>query len=274
MIVAAPVLERFEGREGVVAGANRHAAYVDLDGFVVALTAPGVPLMPNGVALDGDPPAPGARVSFGFEEARAWDPALRLGGDPARRGAEILRALGSRAPPADLERAVEQRDHDLARRAAEGLIGRGRGLTPEGDDILAAAAAVVAAGPWPEGERRALLRALLPPDLRRRTTALSATLLELAAAGQVVEPLHALCGAGGRASLDRLLRLGHSTGRAYALGAAVAMVAMSRRAPECLVVHEHSRSAPLAGTDAPVHRVLHGDPGFRDRRGRDPLDRA
>jgi Protein of unknown function (DUF2877) len=176
---------------------------MDFDGFIVALTARGVPLMPNGIALAGGPPPAGARVTLDLEGAEMWDPTLRLGDDPARRGGEILQALGWPAwrPP-----------------NADRLLGRGPGLTPEGDDILAATAAVVAAG----DERDPSLRALLPPDLRRRTTALSATLLELAIKGQAIEPLHGLFGDRWRTALDRLLRVGHSTGRAYATAAAYA----------------------------------------------------
>ena len=63
---------------------------------------------------------------------------------------------------------------------------------------------------------------MLGADLRARTTSLSATLLELAARGMGPEPLQALL-AGEPGALDRLLRLGHSTGRAYALGASLAL---------------------------------------------------
>jgi hypothetical protein len=99
------------------------------------------------------------------------------------------------------------------------LIGLGSGLTPEGDDVVAATAAVVAAAGRPDEAR-----ALLPANLRARTTALSATLLELAAAGQALEPLHALFGSRWRDGLDRLHAVGHSTGRAYAAAAAHAAI--------------------------------------------------
>ena len=119
-------------------------------------------------------------------------------------------------------RAVVERDPALAAAAGGELIGRGPGLTPEGDDVVAGVAAVVASGPWPEELREAWVGALLGADLRRRTTALSATLLELAAAGMGPEPLQALVG-GRMAALDRLLRVGHTSGRAYALGAGIAL---------------------------------------------------
>jgi hypothetical protein len=207
--------------------------HVDVGGFVVSLTARGVPLMPNGVALTGAVPARGMLRLAG---APTWDPTLRLGADPAARGAEILAALAAAtrdplvlaADPARDDRvtrdplalAVATRDPARAAAAARALIGRGPGLTPEGDDRLAATAAVVAAGRWPE--REAWLRAVVPADLRTRTTALSATLLELAARGQVIEPVHGLFGQHWRAALARLLRIGHSTGPAYATAAATA----------------------------------------------------
>jgi Protein of unknown function (DUF2877) len=207
VIVASPVLERLGGRSAVVAGANRHAAYLDLDGFVVIVGRRGDPMMPNGIALDGPLPAPGERVVV--DDAELWDPTLRLPADPA---SEILDALGSDVPDA-LWRALETGDPTE-------LIGRGPGLTPEGDDYLAGAVAVLAARGHP---------VRLPADLRARTTALSATLLELAAAGYAIDPLHALFGRDWRAALERLVRLGHSTGRAYAVGAAAAMIAVTRR---------------------------------------------
>ena len=214
-VVAAPVLERVDG------GALRvdSAPYVDLDGFMVAVTGPRVPLMPNGIALTAPPAAGTVRLAG----ARVWDPALPA--PPPGRGEQILEVLGE-APAIDdrLRRALAMRDPQLATRAAAAMIGRGPGLTPEGDDQLAAAAAVVAAGPWAPAQRDPWLRALLPSDLRRRTTALSATLLELATTGRAIEPLHALLAPGDRwrAALQRLLRVGHSTGRAYAVAAAYA----------------------------------------------------
>jgi hypothetical protein len=223
MIAALPVLERLDGRPLTVAGGGREAAYAELDGFVVALTAPGVPLMPNGVAVER---VPAAGERFTVRAGETWDPTLRLGDDPHRRGTEVLAALDAHPPPALVE-AVARRDAALAARAGERLIGLGPGLTPEGDDHVAATAAVVAAGPWPAAEKEEWLAALVPTDLRRRTTSLSATLLELAAAARVVEPLHGLFGPDWREALGRLVRLGHSTGRAYATSAAVAAQAVS-----------------------------------------------
>src|SRR2546423_12318348 len=89
--VATPVLERLGAAavDGIVRGATHRAAYLDFDGFVVALTAPGVPLMPNGVAVarsavrDGPVRAApgridlaGEAVTWDTDDPPAWEPAL------------------------------------------------------------------------------------------------------------------------------------------------------------------------------------------------------
>ena len=123
--VAAPVA----GRELRVTHVSRHAGYAETDGFVVVVVGPGGPLLPNGVVLTG-PPETGRVV---LEGAQIWDPTLRLRGD------EILDAPGE-APFADA-----LHDPALMAEIARGLIGRGPGLTPEGDDAVAVTAAVLAA---------------------------------------------------------------------------------------------------------------------------------
>jgi sulfur transfer complex TusBCD TusB component (DsrH family) len=181
--VAAPVV----GRRVV-------APYGEEDGFVVVVVGPRGPLLPNGVRVTG-PVTPGPVTTDG---ADVWDPTLTL------------------AAPIDLEP-----DEGLVSRDAEAigaeLIGRGPGLTPEGDDVVAGMAGVLAAA-----ARHDEVAALLGRDLRRRTTALSATLLELAARGLGPEPLQAVL-AGRASALVRLLAMGHSSGRAYARGAAAAL---------------------------------------------------
>lgn len=144
---------------------------------------------------------------------------------------------GARQGLTDLLAAVRTRDPRLVARAGSQLVGRGPGLTPLGDDILAATAltvASVATGTgWPSARRRAWLAAIAPADLGQRTTALSATMLELAARGRGVEPVHALLDPQPMTrrrlatALDRMRRLGHTTGPAYAaaVGAAALVLA-------------------------------------------------
>jgi Protein of unknown function (DUF2877) len=314
-LVATPVLERLppSGVHGTVLGVSATAAWIDLGGFVVAVTAREVPLLPNGVALAAGggalgrvgPPGGAVRCVSGRVELGgltvtwdpgappAWDPTvpvadptvpIALGeGRPAapmataepaaaaaveRRGEAVLAALGVRAArePANpvaglarvglatavepegaagielLLRAVLERDPGAAGRAAGVLLGQGPGLTPEGDDLLAAVVAtLVTLGPAAGvdgGVLARLLGALLGGAAdegsgehgasRRgaagRTTALAATLLELAARGQVVEPAGRLLDIGPDGERDwpgalrRLERVGHGSGRAYAVG--------------------------------------------------------
>jgi hypothetical protein len=282
-LVATPVLERLTPGpyEGVVLGAGTTAAWVDLDGFVVAITTREVPLLPNAIAVaagSGALVGAGAggvaglalgRVGLGSVQV-TWDPAASPGWDPTvrvpsgatrqavgARGAALLRALGAAgeahvlvrhlvrelgrirlATAADPEgaaglrwlfRGIRERDPEPATAGARELLGRGPGLTPEGDDLLAAVAGTLAVlGPATGMGRpflRSVLAALVDPA-RAWTTALSATLLELAAHGLLAEPagrLLDLSPAGERAwpaALARLRRLGHGSGRAYATGIA------------------------------------------------------
>jgi hypothetical protein len=119
--------------------------------------------------------------------------------------------------------------------AAARLIGGGGGLTPEGDDFLGGIAAAHVAF-----DAATELRFLPVAELRRRTTGLSATLLELAAAGFVVEPLLPVLdvdapAAQWRPALRRLLAIGHTTGRAWAMGCGAAALLLSNaRGPAAL----------------------------------------
>jgi hypothetical protein len=361
--VAIPVLERLHGgaRAGAVLGVGATAAWVELDGFVVAVTTREVPLLPNAVALAagsgtlapagvaaGHPAhlTPGRldlgplRVTWDPSHPPTWDPTVPVPETPAPgavadRGAALLLALGVRPhpsveaaadpgavdsrehptpPPATfplrgaqqpggvwtaardhqqpggawtaardhqqpggaspatqeawpsggtwpaagitdpgtlvrelariglatardpegargleaLFRAVRECDPTLAAEAADLLVGRGPGLTPEGDDLVAAVTGALAVlGPVTGVEATtlaALLGALGPGP--GRTTGLSATLLELAARRRLIEPAGSLLDlapageAAWPAALRRLERLGHGSGRAYAVGIA------------------------------------------------------
>jgi uncharacterized protein DUF2877 len=203
------------------------------DGFVALVSRPGTPWLPNAIVLGPGPPV-------------VWDPFLapfEPGPALAARGHAILRARdpapcgGALHPPGAaidaLFAALRSGDPGARRRAARDLLGRGPGLTPEGDDLLAGAAAVSAAAgdPWP-----------LPPELRELTTPLSATLLELAAEGAAARPVHALLDLDDtrwRAALRALESLGASSGRALALGVGAAAAAIGARRPAaaCATLH-------------------------------------
>jgi len=278
--VATPVLERLSGGlGGTLLGAGATAAWVDLGGFVLAVTTREVPLLPNAVALTagagglgragrpggavrclpGRVALGGLRVVWDPGDPPAWDPAVRVaggegrpgphpssanysraGGTPAgpfvggaavgARGEAVLAAAGVRAArdPGGLVRGLA--GAGLGAEAARVLVGRGPGLTPEGDDLLAAVAGtLVVLGPvvgLGAGAVAGLVGALV--ETGGRTTGLAATLLELAGRGLLAEPAGRLLdlGPGGElawpGALRRLERLGHGSGRAYALGVGAA----------------------------------------------------
>jgi Protein of unknown function (DUF2877) len=255
-------------------------------------------LVPGRVALGS------LQVTWDAAPPPSWDPTVPVPTDTSReavaaRGAAILHALGSRTPQhpgvaephallrelarlgmataADPEgaaaltllfRAVRERDPEPAAAAVRALLGRGPGLTPEGDDLLAAAAGTLAVlGPamgqdGPVHNR--MLEALAP--IPGRTTALSATLLILASERRLPEPagrLLDLSAAGETAwpaALARLERLGHGSGRAYAAG--IAATALLLAGPtNGLPVEVIGPSPPGRGWALPADRATGSVPG-------------
>ena len=212
-------------RAGRVVGVHPSCVYVVSDpGDVVAVeTAEGLGLpcaLRLGLDRDtrpfrevavGDPAAVGAgRVVAGAiaaEVVRWWaPPVVRRPRDRPPRWHALGGLLRDVRPPVDPALAPHE------------LLGRGPGLTPAGDDVLAG---------W-------LLAVHHDPDLHAdlataveaapvTTTALSAALLREAVRGRGVPAAVALADAlGGHgevgAALDRLLRVGHTSGAALALG--------------------------------------------------------
>jgi hypothetical protein len=257
--IADPVKGRPRGR-GRVLGGGASASYIDFDGWVVAVTGAGVAAMPNGITLAG-PVAPewpkgegvdldarslaGRRASVDLSKAVRWSPVApcNVGRSPEevrRRCEAILDTCGASRPPipgaSQLLGSLKERDQVAFGAAVDELIGRGGGLTPEGDDLLAATAAALFSFGTAAGlstpTRSRFLRAMCPGDLRRRTTSLSATLLELAAGGNVVGPLRTLIDLDQpqeqwQPALNRLIVVGHSTGRTWVLGCAHAGAAIA-----------------------------------------------
>ena len=114
-------------------------------------------------------------------------------------------------------------------RAGRALVGLGPGLTPDGDDLLAATLLTLSAAPMGTPARRLghrLADAVTGPGAPATTT-LSATLLAHAAAGdglpEAVDLVDALAGRGRAHDLAgvvaRLVAVGHSSGAALAHGA-------------------------------------------------------
>ncbi|HET6967018.1 MAG TPA: DUF2877 domain-containing protein, partial [Ornithinibacter sp.] len=116
--------------------------------------------------------------------------------------------------------------------AVAGLLGRGRGLTPSGDDALAGAL-LVAHALDTAGPLAAAVRARLDT-----TTAVSAALLDAAVDGfaardvvTLVDAALAGDGAGVAAVLPQVLAIGHSSGRDLVTGIAVALACLTDLTP-------------------------------------------
>jgi hypothetical protein len=170
--------------------------YVIFGDQVLALTPPGRPRLPNGIETD-------VVVAQG-EAAVVGDGALRTAttaveGGPLWNPRPLPRVTLSLRPQPQLQ--------------LDRLAGRGPGLTPLGDDILIgylAAAALNGA----TSEAFAALAA----HAHRRTTALSTTLIQLAAGGALPEAAHRLLVDG---DPEPLFRFGASSGRGIAFGLAL-----------------------------------------------------
>jgi hypothetical protein len=123
-------------------------------------------------------------------------------------------------------------DPDAVRHAMCGLLGKGEGLTPEGDDVLVGVLAGLrllgpALGvPGADGMQAAMAPIVLT-EAPFRTTALSAALLRHAVAGEVADPvaafLQVLTGRGDMAGvIAGLQTMGNTSGIATACGVLLA----------------------------------------------------
>jgi Protein of unknown function (DUF2877) len=183
----------------------------------------------------------GAAVDLRMPQvAQAWWTAWRmLRQRRVRRGAEQLALLSRTLHRRGLclARAARQLRVDQARRAIEGLIGCGPGLTPSGDDVIVGFLAGLwsAAGDDPAqcAFRCALCDAVAAAAVR--TGDISRVYLAHAARGRFAEPLSTLAARIGDGAsvgeIERLtaaaLRVGHSSGGDGVLGLLLGLAAWS-----------------------------------------------
>lgn len=206
-------------RKGSVLAVTGRALFLDVDGDVLALLAPGAVRLPVGVLVGEAQFAVAARLAPGAP-VRVGAGGLHLAGLDLR----VVRWCESRVPAVPGLRAAG------ARFAVRDLVGLGPGLTPAGDDLLCGAlAALAACGPPASGLRAVLAEQVLAAA--HRTTALSAALLRQAVAGHAVPELIDVLRAIPRGGPDLAValaavhRVGHSSGPALARGARLAVAA-------------------------------------------------
>jgi len=244
--------------DGTVLGAFTRAVVIGVatpDGpRVISLLGPSAAAVPNGVRLgtadsgllgryaSGDAVSVGAgRIRLGGVQVRVvrtWP--CRVPRTPVERRsidtiAEVAAARPLGVPGECVAALTSALESELPlRTVVRGLIGRGIGLTPGGDDLVAG----TLCGLWASGASdaaRALAAAALV-DVTDRTTLLSADLLRLAAGGEACLELLGVLRAAHRGrdllpanpsalarALDRLLQIGHTSGADLAIGLAVGL---------------------------------------------------
>lgn len=209
--VSAAVLRTVMGetREGVGLGHG----HILLGRHVITLVPVGGARMPNGIECH-------ARVERG---ERVVVGGGRVGPVVLARSTELWDAVPT---PRVVLRTAARVAIDV-----EHLAGRGPGLTPAGDDLLAG----YVAGLVLFHRRRGVAEGIAM-RAAARTTALSATLLGHAARGELPGPAHAFLE---RGEVGPLLSWGRSSGRHLALGLALAFTdpRASRLAPAGKEVH-------------------------------------
>jgi hypothetical protein len=242
---------------------------------------------------------PAAKVDLRIPElARAWRAACRAfrrgrpgAGHPDER---VLSGAVNRQG-IRLARAVRALQADEAARALERLIGRGPGLTPSGDDLVAGLLAGLFSTAGDDGARRAFLEAfcLTVAAASAATADISRAYLTHAAAGWFAEPLVTLArqiGAGADRAIESVasaaLRVGHTSGRAGVFGLLLGLAVWAQqsvrsdlRGPSDVLAgpdlveprQDNSKSSPIAcsgtgsaepdriGTDLAMHRSCSRD---------------
>jgi hypothetical protein len=237
------------GGAGRVLSRLRQASYLELPGGLVAVVPRSVRPGPVHLVVDELPEArggapvrvEGATLLVGdravdLGAAKLWlgrlpDPAATVAAGPLLARA-AARFAGSSALVADRYRGQVQRflvalqAGDLATAAAAELGGLGPGLTPAGDDALAA---VLLHLRWAAPAGEATLRSVAASV---RTGVVAAALLAWAARGQALAPAHDLlwAAAGGEqgralAAAHELSRVGKTSGADFCLGLSWAAMA-------------------------------------------------
>jgi hypothetical protein len=203
--------------------------------LVLPTTRAELPLALTAVAADGEPMVGEGVVSWTgpagpvvVTAVREWAPARVRRGIVASSALQAVRAALPAPAALGIDGELLPMLTDQPAAAVARLLGRGPGLTPAGDDVLAGF--LVGAGAF--GLDAAAVRAATAALAPARTTALSAALLWHAARGECIDELAAVAaaltnhGLDGQGELEhalgRLLAVGHTSGGALGVGLAAA----------------------------------------------------
>lgn len=177
----------------VASGTVLSRQHLQFGDYVVSLTPPGTPRMPNGIAC--------------AIHARAQS-RVAIGDGQLVVDAAVIHPGPEWNPVPTFERGLVLPPGPTPSVAA--LAGFGPGLTPAGDDVLAGYVSGLVLL-----HRKYRLASRIAEDAAVRTNSLSATLLRHAALGEVPEPVHILLATG---NARPLLSFGHSSGQAWLRG--------------------------------------------------------
>ena len=249
------------GTEATVLGTSAHAVWLLVDDKVLVVSTSDSTRLPNGIQIAAGSSSDlfrmvhhGATVEVGHGRimleglavtiSRWWDPRPTLSATSPSTLADAIKGLPAEVPDIDgapLRSALVAGSAGGILHSARLLLGKGPGLTPEGDDYLAGAlSGTRLLGEALGRDRTTTLIAGVSVPLAKlaeaRTTSFSASLIHSALRGQVAEPagalLRALTGRGDIASCHQsLLRVGHSSGPALAAGMVLAAKSLIQSGP-------------------------------------------
>lgn len=213
---------RLRGRATVFAAFER-SCYVEADGGIACLGGPRLGLGPLNACLRAPRTfAVGDSVELDFTQASTWIPARprrRQIRDRSRSMAEWSFHLQGQAFLSWIAGDGEPDD---------ALIGLGPGLTPAGDDFVGGA--MIALRAWGHGALANRIAAWALPLARERTNRISRAHLECAAQGEGHAALHDWLDGFGDEALERLSRIGHTSGLDAAAGALGALLRVREKA--------------------------------------------
>jgi len=196
------------------------SCYVETASGIACLGGPGLGMGPLNAIVEGFASFPvGISIFIDFEEARLWKPRAF---PPAGNVPEI-------GIPASIEKPGRAflawlRDEGAS---ADELIGLGPGLTPAGDDFVGGA--MIALRAFGENALADRIAGWALPLAGERTNRISRAHLECAARGEGHEALHDLLCTFETKHLERLARVGHTSGLDAAAGALLALAGTDAR---------------------------------------------
>ena len=199
----------------------KRSCYVETPSGIACLGGPGLGLGPlNAIVEDFESFPVGISVFIEIEKTRLWKP-------PASISTETIPEIEF---PSSIENSARAFLAWLRNEGTspDGLIGLGPGLTPAGDDFVGGAMIALrvcgtTAGDTAHADR---IAGWALPLARTNTNRISRAHLECAARGEGHEALHDLLCTFEKKHLERLARVGHTSGLDGAAGALLALTAV------------------------------------------------